>query len=131
MGGAPLDFSWTLPHLPIETLLVVRRGHGLGGPIGDRMTGKELGGTEPRALDVGVPKDCELVRFRTRQEKMRFTGACCDAQENVALRAKTLLMSMCDLSLFSPLPTPTLPLGSELGYFTLLLKGTKGSGKNI
>lgn len=39
------------------------------------------------------------------------------------------LESICDYSLISPLRTSTLPLGSELCYFTLLLECTKGSEK--
>lgn len=40
--------------------------------------------------DIGASKDCDLLWFRTRRERKRFTGVCSGAQVSVDLGAKTL-----------------------------------------
>lgn len=72
----------------------------------DGRTGKELGGIEPRELDAGVPKDCEFLRFRTRKERMQFTGVCSGAQESAAFHAKTLQTQSQYVTSLSFLPYP-------------------------
>lgn len=54
----------------------------------DGRIGEELGDVKERALDTSAPKNCELLRFRTRKERKRFTGVCCGAQGSVYLRQK-------------------------------------------